>query len=115
MKNWFSKLFIVLVLFVLHSSLVFADGAPAYNKNMYSVVVNNKEGANLYLDRYSNGLEIYKTVEYGTKFVVKDSNTINGEIYLYVGEGESDIYIASSDVEIYGEPVSPSDLRIRRE
>ena len=113
MKNLFSKLFIVLILFILSSSVVFADGAPSYNKNMYSVVVNNKDGATLYWDNWSDGLEIHKTVEYGTKFVVKYSYDIDGKTYLVVGDSWEEILISSSDVEIYGEPVSPSDLRVR--
>lgn len=113
MKNLFSKLFIVLVLFILSSNVVFADGAPDYNKNMYSVVVNNKEGAILYWDRWNDGVEVYKTIEYGTIFVCEGAVNREGNTYLVVGGGNMGPYILilSSDVEIYGEPVSPLDLR----
>ena len=110
MKNLFSKLFIVLVLFILSSNVVFADGAPDYNKNMYTVVVNNKDGAILYRDGIA---EIYKTVEYGTKLVVKYTFDIDGKTYLGVGGDLEEAIISSADVEIYGEPVTPEDLRIR--
>lgn len=113
MKNLVTKVFFVLVLFVLSSNVVFADGAPSYNENMYSVVVNNKEGATLYYAQYNGRLEVHKTVDYGTVLVANGSYDISGETYLDIGEGESGIIIASADVEIYGEPVSPSDLRIR--
>lgn len=98
---------------ILTSSVVFADGAPSYNKNMYTVVVSNPDGAKV----YSDGFVESKIVEYGTKYVVKHSFEQDGKTYLCVGDMWDtglDACISSEDVEIYGEPVSPSDLRIKR-
>lgn len=125
MRKIFRGILIVVVFIctLLCSSIVFADGAPAYNRNMYAVVVNNRNGAELLYQDWSNEAQefvITKTdmVPYGTKFVVVDTTQLSGETYLYVSE-DSEIFgggnlIASSDVEIYGKLITPLDLRIKR-
>ena len=57
---------------------------------------------------------------YGKIFIVTGTLEQSGETYVLVNNDESDLrgvddrkLINSADVEIYGEPVSPADLRFR--
>lgn len=112
---------IIAMIMSLGSSVVLADGAPSYNKNMYTVVVNNRDGAEVKYNEYDE--TIYEEVEksvivpYGTKFIVQDIyekdegsvlkvNSIDYTPFIFWGK------IDSADVEIYGEPVTPEELRI---
>lgn len=125
MKNLFSKIFIACTLMItlFCGGVVFADGAPSYNKNMYAVVVNNEKGAELLEQEWSNEEHKYvfpkaETVPYGTKFIVVETTELNGETYLFVNSDfgfdiEGRRLISSSDVELYGEAVAPSDLRFK--
>ena len=125
MKKIFDKLFAIsfVICMILLESIVFADGAPDYNKNLYTVVVSNHNGGTLYYYGWSNeehALTNYKSeiVPYGTIFVVEEETKIDGITYLVVSIDDYDVaerkYISSADVEIYGEPVTPADLRTKR-
>lgn len=99
---------IVFVLCFMCGSVALADGASSYIPEMYTVVVSNPDGAKLYDWKYEvNSSEMYP---YGTILSVQKEEN----------EGFLDIissvwgYISTADVEIYGEPVTPQDLRFRK-
>ncbi|MBR3888102.1 MAG: hypothetical protein IKJ32_03290 [Clostridia bacterium] len=111
---------IITVITALGGSVVLADGAPSYNKNMYTVVVNNRDGAEVKYNEYDETIygQVEKTtiVPYGTKFIVQDIyekdegsvlkvNSVDYTPFIFWGK------IDSSDVEIYGESVTPEELR----
>ena len=50
MKQIFNKLLTMsfFIYIILLGNVVLADGAPDYNKNLYTVVVNNRDGGILY-------------------------------------------------------------------
>ena len=119
MKKIFDKLFAIsfIICMILLGSVVFADGAPDYNKNMYTVVVSNHDGGTVYYHGWSEEEKTDTTykVPYGTILVVEYETQIDGITYLVVSANnisERYMYILPSDVEIYGEPVTPEDLRI---
>ncbi len=116
MKQLLKKLvvvfFVILTLFC--GSTVLADGAPAYNKTLYTVVVNNPNGAKMHGMVWSDEENKYisaedKVLPYGHLFVVEGTFEEGGKTYLK----NNSYYVDSLDVEIYGEPVSPADLRIK--
>lgn len=124
MKRLLRKLVMVffMILTLLYGSNVLADETLSYNKNLYTVVVNNPDGAKLYSIEWSNEKQADELVEKkvlssGSLFTVDFTFEEDGKTYLattldsVAGIKEA---ILASDVEIYGEPVSPSDLRIRR-
>ena len=125
MKQLLKKLvvvfFVILTLFC--GSTVFADGAPSYRKNLCTVVVNNPDGAKVY--NYESSMDVSGriliekgTLPYGSMFTVDTTFNEAGVTYLGTrGNGDDgNVYdvISSADVEIYGDPVSPSDLRFKR-
>lgn len=121
MKNLLKKLVVVSVFafVIICGSVVFADGAPDYNKNLYTVVVNNRDGAKVYYNDWNYKEEKYilqekGTLPYGTKSVVIDSFKQDNNTYLSISNSYDEYTVVlSSDVEIYGEPLSPLDLRIK--
>ena len=118
MKRLLKQLVVVFLvtLSLIYGSTVFADGTPSYNENLYTVVVNNPNGAKMYDFDYPEGEEILVEegiLPYGSIFTVDYTSIEAGVTYLV----SDDIYyrrVSSADVEIYGEPVSPADLRIKR-
>lgn len=125
MKNFLKKLVVAffVTLTLLYGSTVFADGAPSYRKNLCTVVVNNPDGAKVY--NYESSMDVSGriliekgTLPYGSIFTVDTTFDESGMTYLGTrGNGDDgNVYdvISSADVEIYGDPVSPSDLRFKR-
>ncbi len=114
MKQLLKKLvvvfFVILTLFC--GSTVLADAVPILN--YYTVVVNNPSGAKMHGMVLNNEENEYisadgNTLPYGYLFVVESTFEEDGKTYLRNGS----YYVDSSDVEIYGEPVSPTDLRVK--
>ena len=127
MKRFLKKLVVVffVTLTLLYGSTVFADGAPSYRKNLCTVVVNNPDGAKVYEYDYARSMDVSgriliekSTLPYGSMFTVDTTFNEAGVTYLGTrGNGDDgNVYdvISSADVEIYGDPVSPSDLRFNR-
>lgn len=124
MRLLLRKLIVVFFMTVtlLYGNTVLADETLSYNKNLYTVVVNNPGGTKLYSIEWSNEMQKDELVEKeilpsGSLFTVDFTFEEDGKTYLatildsVAGIKEA---ILASDVEIYGEPVSPSDLRARR-
>lgn len=96
---------IVFVLCFMCGSVALADGILPYDSEMYTVVVSNPNGAKCY---YWDG-ELKGIYAYGEILSVTKSET-DGILELALDYSQ----ISSSDVEIYGEPVTPQDLRFRK-
>lgn len=102
---------IVFVLCFMCGSVALADGAPSYAPEMYTVVVSNPNGAKYYYghDYYVKG-EPAGTYTYGQILNVEDVDWMEEDV-LEVIDGYDWNLISTADVEIYGEPVTPQDLR----
>lgn len=100
---------IVLVLCFMCGSVVLADGAPSYAPEIYTVVVSNPNGA-----KYYNGTEEPEGIyAYGEILSVEEADWLEEEVLLVMNNFDWN-FISSTDVEIYGEPVTPQDLRFRK-
>ena len=118
MKRLLKQLVVVFLvtLSLIYGSTVFADGAPSYNENLYTVVVNNPNGAKMYDFDYLEGERVLVELgilPYGSIFTVDFTSIEAGVTYL-VSDDIDFWMVSSADVEIYGDSVSPADLRIRR-
>lgn len=102
---------IIFVLCFMCGSVVLADVGFVHETEMYTVVVSNPNGAKYYYgyENYESG-KFAGTYAYGEILSVEDVDWIKEDILSVINDYDGGL-ISSADVEIYGDPVAPQDLR----
>lgn len=116
------KLFVIFIILLtfFQCNIIFAGTEVIYNENMYTAIVKNPEGTEVYrTDKFDNRYENkQRLLSYGTLISVEGTVEKNGEKYLIFNQADADDdwaydIILESDVEKYDKLVYPEELRIR--
>lgn len=91
-------------------TLILFCGSTVLADDLCMVIVSNPSGAKKYDSPFYEEHKEYEVLPYGFLFTVYNTSANkDGVTYLR----SNDFWVSSDDVEVYREPVLPSDLRIR--